>query len=82
MSYKVRIALHVLEQMAGAGFDQSSLAEQLKEIREDPRSGYEIRKDFANGWFIEVGDYRLYYSIDEVNQEVHCFQFDQFYYHW
>ncbi len=82
MSYRVKIPSHVREQIDEAGVKLSSLEEPLNELSEDPRSGYEIRKDFAGGWFIEVGDYRLYYAIDEAKQEVRCFYFDQFYYHW
>ncbi len=90
MSYKVKIPLRVQREIDEAlKIDGShlrphlsSLKKDLKKLREDPRSGYEIRRDFANGWFIEVGDYRLYYRIDDVQEEVRCFLFDRYFLGW
>ena len=91
MSYKVNVPPHVEQEIrdALAALDGGDLRphlaflpRQLEDLGQDPRSGYEIRKDFVNGWFIEVGDYRLYYRIDEARKEVRCFLFERFYYGW
>ncbi len=60
----------------------SDLQNQLNGLRADPWSGSEVRKDFSNCWYIEVGDYRMYYLIDDNSQEVRFFHMERYYLGW
>ncbi len=88
--YKIVIPANVRKQMRG--FKETDrahlnphlerLPEQLDHLRIDPRSGFQVRRDFAEAWFIEVGDYRLYYAIDDLSREIRCFYFNRYILGW
>ncbi len=58
------------------------LPEQLDRLSTEPKSGFPVRRDFTDAWFIEVGDYRLYYVVDELSGEIRFFWFDRYYLGW
>ncbi len=88
--YKIVIPSHVNEELdAFLKIDGPHLTPnlpglqiQLDRLSADPRSGYQVRRDLSDCWYIEVGDYRMFYIIDEDTEEVRFFHMQRYVLGW
>ncbi len=46
------------------------LQERLEAVRENPKSGEPLRLDLSDCYAIDLGDFRLYYYIEDGLREV------------
>ncbi len=49
------------------------LERKLDAVRNDPHTGDIVREDLQGCYFLELGDFRLYYYVDEPKKEVRFF---------
>jgi len=59
-----------------------TLENKIERVRNDPFSGGRVREDLPECYFIELGDFRMYYYVDDVTKEVRFFLVKRFMMGW
>jgi mRNA-degrading endonuclease RelE of RelBE toxin-antitoxin system len=86
MPYELNIPSDVKLQFKEYVRGQDALRKQLRtilrDLRSNPHHSNVARSDLLDVFFVELGDYRLYFVIDDDKEEIRLFHFRRYWYHW
>jgi mRNA-degrading endonuclease RelE of RelBE toxin-antitoxin system len=84
MSYEIllhRRVVSCLANLKGGYYPQhlKNLEKTFAELQVNPHIGTQFRDDLANAYHIDMGEYRLYYYVDEPTQETRFFRMEKYF---